>query len=647
MIAYWEKTFFTEIAVKFLGFLNLCIYALVRELCEIFTELSNLHLFGGDVIKNFTTRIYVILGIYMLFKLAISLLNSIINPDHLLDKEKGMQKIIPRTVLALGMLVLVPGVFNFALEKQETLARAVPKIIIGAGSIEDIGGQGEVLASTALKAFIIPNSQCGDGAAEEERNAVSSVQDVLDLPSRTCGNTEIPDYKKQFQFEFNGIISLAAGIFMVVSLASYCVDIAIRCIKLGLLQLLAPIPIISYIDPKSEKDGAFGHWVKESISTYVEVFIKLAILYFVIFILANIASDSGTLLGGLGEGSNASSASELAKVFIIIGAFFFMGKAAEFVCNIIGVKAPKEKGGFFKGLAGIAGLGATALSGLSRGITGAKAGVASANVREKGTASKIGAGVRGALAGTTTGLFAGAGAMINAKPGSNVAGTILGNTAKYNANKMALGEAGSTWLGRTKESMHRAFTGSSNFDKLKRQVKGEEDFVKMSKSFTSALKSEATKGKYGGVNLSGKNYAYENSISGTSKSLRAQAEIARSQGLADFYYHEIADDGSFLNTTKRISLDEVEVIASDLEKAEMQKGYAQLQAGTGQIVDGNPDLLASYQAVTAAAKTVPDVDVSTSKSLDDATKAVDARVTKVKNSREYSIGQINSDASKK
>ena len=241
------------------------------------------------------------------------------------------------------------------------------------------------------------------------------------------------------------------------------------------------------------------------------------------------------------------------------------------------------------------------LSGLSRGITGAKAGVASANVREKGTASKIGAGVRGALAGTTTGLFAGAGAMINAKPGSNVAGTILGNTAKYNANKMALGEAGSTWLGRTKESMHRAFTGSSNFDKLKRQVKGEEDFVKMSKSFTSALKSEATKGKYGGVNLSGKNYAYENSISGTSKSLRAQAEIARSQGLADFYYHEIADDGSFLNTTKRISLDEVEVIASDLEKAEMQKGYAQLQAGTGQIVDGNPDLLASYQAVTAAA----------------------------------------------
>lgn len=429
---------------------------------------------------------------------------------------------------------------------------------------------------------------------------------------------------------------------MVVSLASYCVDIAIRSIKLGLLQLLAPIPIISYIDPKSEKDGAFGHWVKECVSTYLEVFIKLGILYFVIFILSNIASDSGTLIGG-----DASSASAWVKVFLIIGAFFFMGRAAEFICNIIGVKPPKEKGGFFKGLAGIAGLGATALSGVSRGITGATAGVASAGVRGKGKLAKIGAGIRGGIAGTTTGLFGGASAMMHAKPGENIAGTILGNSAKYNARKMALGEAGSTWLGRTKESMERAVTGSSHFDKLKRQVKAEEDFVKMSKSFNSALKSEATKGKYGGVNLSGKNYTYESTISGTSKSLRAQAEVARSQGLSDFYYREIADDGSYLNTTKRISLDEVEIIAADLEKAEMQKGFEQLQAGKGALVDGNPDLLANYNAVVNTGKGIGGVDVTTAKSLDDTTKEVDSRVTNTKRSLEYSTGQVNSESSKK
>ncbi len=372
MISYMSKGFFSELWLgTILGGLNQMIYSFVGILCGLFSDISGIILFNGEVVEAFTKRIYVVLGIYMLFRLAISLLNSIVNPDNLLDKEKGLQKIIPRSVIALAMLVFVPSIFSLAFEYQNKIALAVPRIIIGKGSVENMEGQGEILAASALKAFFVPNkSECTDTADIDAAYNQLDTNDVdymlSKLPTQACSSNS-----KVFLYQFNGVVSIVAGVFMVISLASYCVDIAIRSIKLGLLQILAPIPIISYIDPKSEKDGAFSHWTKECVSTYLELFIKLAILYFVIFILSSIATDGGKLLGST-NGANPSNPFIL--TFLIIGALFFMGKAAEFICNIIGVKPPKENGGFFKGLAGLAGMAAVTGGAISSGINRFKAG---------------------------------------------------------------------------------------------------------------------------------------------------------------------------------------------------------------------------------------------------------------------------------
>ena len=205
ILGYLEAGFFEKILVTFLSLLNGMIYGLVSTLCGLFSELSNVVLFNDAVVQQFTRRIYVVLGIYMLFKLAISLLNSIINPDNLLDKEKGMQKIITRSVMALAMLVLVPSVFDIAIGYQDSIAKAVPKIIIGAGDVDNLEGQGEVLASTALKAFIIPNEQCSNAQSGLTSN---NLDYLLTLPSELC-----VDDSRQFAYEFNGFVGLVAGIF--------------------------------------------------------------------------------------------------------------------------------------------------------------------------------------------------------------------------------------------------------------------------------------------------------------------------------------------------------------------------------------------------------------------------------------------------
>ena len=523
MVGYLEPGLVSNLWLEFLAFLNSMIYVLVRVLCGLFTDISKVTLFGDVVIDNFAKRIYVILGIYMLFKLAISLLNSIINPDHLLDKEKGMQKIIPRTVMALAMLILVPSVFELAFQYQSTIAEVVPRIIVGRGSRdEDMEKHGEVLATTALKAFFQPiETACQDFSQEmavSQLNDVTNVNSLLDLSTQTCKNA---NGDKTYVYEFNGFVGFAAGIFMVVSLASYCVDIAIRSIKLGLLQLLAPIPIISYIDPKSEKDGAFGHWTKECVSTYLEVFIKLGILYFVIFILSQIATDSGELLGG-----NASTASDWVKAFLIIGAFFFMGKAADFICNIIGVKPPKEKGGFFKGLAGIAGFAGVGLSTIGSIGAGARAATTAARVNNP----NIGRGAQirnaimgGALRGVTGGLTA-AGMLAKNKSFMDIVGT----TNSKNAQRMRMAEQGGTTLGAVGALLRESATGMSDIDALEASWKQEETAIQTQKSAngyrkslmdrvsSKAATSLKTTGSYttaSGQTITGNGFSYNSALS--------------------------------------------------------------------------------------------------------------------------------------
>ena len=62
--------------------------------------------------------------------------------------------------------------------------------------------------------------------------------------------------------------------------------------KLIVLYLIAPLPIISYIDPKSSSGGMFDSWLKLTIKTYISIFLTLTAIYFVLAVLS-------TLLGSI------------------------------------------------------------------------------------------------------------------------------------------------------------------------------------------------------------------------------------------------------------------------------------------------------------------------------------------------------------
>lgn len=130
-----------------------------------------------------------------------------------------------------------------------------------------------------------------------------------------------------FIFEYNFLIATIAGLIVTFLLIIICVDISIRAIKLAFLEVMAPIPIVSYVDINSSK--LFNGWVKESINTYIQLFIRLAVVFFTV-LLFKWLSD------------NITANSFLVNVFIIIGILLFALQMPKLLSELFNLK----EGGF-------------------------------------------------------------------------------------------------------------------------------------------------------------------------------------------------------------------------------------------------------------------------------------------------------------
>lgn len=141
----------------------------------------------------------------------------------------------------------------------------------------------------------------------------------------------------KYIFEYKFVVSTAAGIFVAIMYLNFCIDLAIRAVKFGFLQLIAPIPIISMVDPKSSKSGMMSKWVHNCIGTYLGLFIRIAVVNFAIFVINLVFSNKITIASG-GE------AGLFLKVVILFGAIMFAKEAPKLINELTGNKL----GGDFK-----------------------------------------------------------------------------------------------------------------------------------------------------------------------------------------------------------------------------------------------------------------------------------------------------------
>ena len=398
------------------------VYGIIASVYKLMITIASHQVFNEKTFETFGKRVYALVGIFMLFKLAFSLIRYIVNPDEMKDSKKGGKKLIINVMVVVVLITITPTIF----EQSRNLQGLILKENVIGNLILGISGEGNVTANKAAKDWELiskndndddqttdtteDNEQTNtgtvnpggtDGAAirqynlfdktvgdeiatltfsafyfpaygncsadisemkndEENINASEENPDISypDNITENCLNAfggekelaqtylrgivfndietllydndlanaklETETGQSKFVMKYSVLISTVAGIILLLIFINFCIEVAVRTIKLGFLELMAPIPIISYIDPKSAENGLFSKWLKMCVTTYLSLFIRLAAIYFAIFVIGEITS------GGIDLTS-----SPLVTVFLILGALIFANQLPKMIEELV------------------------------------------------------------------------------------------------------------------------------------------------------------------------------------------------------------------------------------------------------------------------------------------------------------------------
>ena len=509
------KNFFTDKIRGLFTVLDSVAFWLFSKTMGLMFDIASLTANKGAELTAFLeplqARIYVILSIYMVFKVTISLLTYIVNPDAMTDKSQGVGKLVQRIIVSLVMLIFFPTAFKTANEFQAHIIEnnTIPRIVLGmSGNVNSAEGIGTEIAYEVYNGTFMYDSE-GGGKISTSPETVEALTDIINEPKDGDPSA--------YKYSYIPFVGFAVGILLAVLTLSMCIDVAMRVFKLIILQMVAPIPIISYMDPKQAKDGAFSKWIKLTISVWSEVFIRLFVIYFILLVIESLISNGGALVSGTNI---------FVKIALIIGLLFFAKDAPKFICNAIGIK-DVPSGGLFGGLGSImaaGALGAGAISGFASGFSASRL-AETANKKPHNLVKNVGAG----LFGTGSGIVAGVGAANKAK--DHQARAVMEAMSKKNDATIAAGAAGSTSWGRTKSLASRLITGQTiamRTDRDIAEMEAQKNALSNVKSRVSGemVKKDWTSGDLGLASTYG-----DGNIKANYKSFMAAKDAAAASGL--------------------------------------------------------------------------------------------------------------------
>lgn len=355
-----------KLAAHFLLFLDATIYSLISWVYQIILVLCNINILGNDLaVQDLVRRIYVILGVVVLFLLAYSLLKSMVNPDEALKGKKSPMALLKDVLISVILIAVIPSIFEFALNFQNALLtkNTIGNIILGSsssvGSSEEIIKDGGMeIASGVLYAFIHPNysSDKCEGSTDSSGEVTYDCSNLkvdssgLSLTDATFDEfwdkmkasgsllavSDLASYVPE-DVTYYYIASTVAGVFVLLVMISYCFEIAVRTIKLAVFELIAPLPILMRLLPNEQGNKTFGNWIRATISTYLEVFVRLGILFFSVLVIKIIDQNFLSLVKGSFTGEAGITVSLFAEMFLILGVILFVRQAPGMIKDITGL----------------------------------------------------------------------------------------------------------------------------------------------------------------------------------------------------------------------------------------------------------------------------------------------------------------------
>ena len=420
---------FWKIIISLVG----SIFKLVNSAYRIFLALAEADIFKNAEFDIITKNMYEILSIVMLFVLAYGILVKIVDPENSKSGVDG-KKILQKLVMAIVLLALIPSIFSFMFGLQEAIleSNVLNSIFTGSSNVgaQNIQNAGNVMAVNSFKPFFTPNVN-SDVNPEEARGSVTNHTEY----GVTLGNNGSYGCKKdqctladvdtfaektgdfgfyqafaaninEGEVDFQWLIALVVGGFLVYAMISFCFDMALRVCKLAFFEIIAPIAIFCNVIPKME--DVFKKWLSNTTKTFISVFTRIIVMNFGVYLISIIVNNADLGLNNAGNWF----LNLIAKCFLILGIVMFMRQAPKLLSDLfgfgdgdmkLGIRDKLKSSGAFAAGAAIGG----ATTGLVRNATNAVQQFRKAPKEKKFSAAVKGFGsaAAGAASGLTKGLW--------------------------------------------------------------------------------------------------------------------------------------------------------------------------------------------------------------------------------------------------
>ena len=316
------------------------IYPVITWLFDLFMTVAKIDILSTQDVQPIYQRITMILTIVMVFYVTFEFVKYVVQPDGITDKEKGAGNIIYKLIAVVILIAFVPKIFGWAYTIQGKIldAEIISKVIYGNSSV-NTSEFGKNFSSNIFGMFYKVEPEFEDDSKQPVYEGIVSenlkaLRENNSLSSLTAGlydsskiTTPAGEEIEKARINFQAIFAIIVGGFIVYILALYCVDIGVRWAQMIFLQIMAPIAVIGYLAPK--KDGIFQKWCKQCLTTYLDLFLRLAIIYFALLICEILTSSyaNNSLFANLGE------VGDTMKVFVyivlVLGVLLFVKKAPD------------------------------------------------------------------------------------------------------------------------------------------------------------------------------------------------------------------------------------------------------------------------------------------------------------------------------
>lgn len=395
------------------AFLCKAIYRLIAWLYELFITISRVNILSSEEIAPIYQRITMVLTIVMVFYITFEFVKYVVQPDTINDKEKGVGNIALKMVVVILLIAFVPKIFTMAYDLQGRIidTQFLSKVILGNNSVNtSMGDYGKKFSADVFSVFYKVNTDVCNGCDSEEvvnfnLNRLATVGDLKYIEmglNESVKDTSPATNKKEeiATIDFSGLFAILVGGFMAYMLVLYCLDVGIRYFQLVFLQIMSPIAIMGYLSPK--KDNMFSKWFKQCLTTYLDLFIRIIIIYFILLICTVLgdAYSTGKLFEGLGNISDNIKA--FTYIFLLMGLLAFASKAPKMLKELFpsmgaagfsyGPRTPKEvlnEAPYLgRALGGAYGMAGSALRNTRKSLGKAVENIRDANDRSKSDAER-------------------------------------------------------------------------------------------------------------------------------------------------------------------------------------------------------------------------------------------------------------------